>query len=52
MCAYDNSVVNGLLQTEEYQRAVFRSRRPAFTEEQVDQLVEARLARQEIVQRA
>ncbi|MFZ4183539.1 helix-turn-helix domain-containing protein [Streptomyces pseudogriseolus] len=52
ICAYDNSVVNGLLQTEEYQRAVFRSRRPAFTEEQVDQLVEARLARQEIVQRA
>ncbi len=51
ICAYDNSVVNGLLQTEEYQRAVFRSRRPAFTEEQVDQLVAARLARQEIVGR-
>ncbi|WP_406715740.1 Scr1 family TA system antitoxin-like transcriptional regulator [Streptomyces althioticus] len=51
ICAYDNSVVNGLLQTEEYQRAVFRSRRPAFTEEQVDQLVRARLARQEIVPR-
>ncbi|MBU5946156.1 helix-turn-helix domain-containing protein [Streptomyces griseoincarnatus] len=49
ICAYDNSVVNGLLQTEEYQRAVFGSRRPAFTEEQVDQLVGARLARQEIV---
>ncbi|MEU1263016.1 helix-turn-helix transcriptional regulator [Streptomyces cellulosae] len=51
ICAYDNSVVNGLLQTEEYQRAVFRSRRPAFTEEQIDQLVGARLARQEIVRR-
>ncbi|MGW8791083.1 helix-turn-helix domain-containing protein [Streptomyces althioticus] len=51
ICAYDNSVVNGLLQTEEYQRAVFRSRRPAFTEEQVDQLIGARLARQEIVPR-
>ncbi|CAL9393603.1 transcriptional regulator [Streptomyces sp. DH-12] len=51
ICAYDNSVVNGLLQTEEYQRAVFRSRRPAFTEEEVDQLVGARLARQEIVRR-
>ncbi|CAM5328105.1 Transcriptional regulator with XRE-family HTH domain OS=Streptomyces griseomycini OX=66895 GN=FHS37_002899 PE=4 SV=1 [Streptomyces griseomycini] len=49
ICAYDNSVVNGLLQTEEYQRAVFRSRRPAFTEEEVDQLVNARLARQEII---
>ncbi|MFF3846513.1 Scr1 family TA system antitoxin-like transcriptional regulator [Streptomyces sp. NPDC002328] len=33
ICAYDNSVINGLLQTEEYLRAVFRSRRPAFSEE-------------------
>ncbi|GGQ04353.1 transcriptional regulator [Streptomyces griseomycini] len=50
ICAYDNSVVNGLLQTEEYQRAVFRSRRPAFTEDEVDQLVAARLARQRIIE--
>ncbi|MEU5524394.1 helix-turn-helix transcriptional regulator [Streptomyces sp. NPDC047860] len=49
ICAYDNSVVNGLLQTEEYQRAVFRSRRPSFTEEEVGQLVDARLSRQEII---
>ncbi|GAA3503846.1 helix-turn-helix transcriptional regulator [Streptomyces prasinosporus] len=49
ICAYDNSVVNGLLQTEEYLRAVFGSRRPAFSEEEVDQLVTARLARQEII---
>lgn len=49
ICAYDNSVVNGLLQTEEYLRAVFGSRRPAFSEEEVDQLVTARLTRQEII---
>ncbi|MFF0105266.1 helix-turn-helix domain-containing protein [Streptomyces hirsutus] len=48
ICAYDNSVVNGLLQTEEYLRAVFGSRRPAFSEE-VDRLVAARPARQEII---
>ncbi|MFF4016458.1 helix-turn-helix transcriptional regulator [Streptomyces sp. NPDC001843] len=49
ICAYDNSVVNGLLQTEEYLRAVFGSRRPAFSEEEVEQLVAARLARQTII---
>ncbi|MFD9318660.1 helix-turn-helix domain-containing protein [Streptomyces sp. NPDC060053] len=49
ICAYDNSVINGLLQTEEYLRAVFRSRRPAFSEEEVEQLVAGRLARQKIV---
>ncbi|MEU6557698.1 helix-turn-helix transcriptional regulator [Streptomyces sp. NPDC046915] len=49
ICAYDNSVVNGLLQTEEYLRAVFGSRRPAFSEEEVEQRVAARLARQTII---
>jgi transcriptional regulator with XRE-family HTH domain len=52
ICAYDNSVVNGLLQTEEYLRAVFGSRRPAFSEEEVEQRVAARLARQEIINSA
>ncbi|MFF5156797.1 helix-turn-helix transcriptional regulator [Streptomyces sp. NPDC000348] len=49
ICAYDNSVINGLLPTEEYLRAVFGSRRPAFSEEEVDRLVTARLARQEVI---
>ncbi|MFE9612984.1 helix-turn-helix domain-containing protein [Streptomyces sp. NPDC006012] len=49
ICAYDNSVVNGLLQTEEYLRAVFGARRPAFSEEEVERLVAARLARQTII---
>ncbi|MEW2165040.1 helix-turn-helix transcriptional regulator [Streptomyces sp. NPDC007084] len=49
ICAYDNSVVNGLLQTEEYLKAVFGSRRPAFSEEEVERLVAARLARQGIL---
>ncbi|MEV5785632.1 helix-turn-helix transcriptional regulator [Streptomyces sp. NPDC052287] len=51
ICAYDNSVVNGLLQTEEYMRTVFGSRRPSFSEEELEQRVAARLARQTIVDR-
>ncbi|MFJ3639152.1 helix-turn-helix domain-containing protein [Streptomyces sp. NPDC090108] len=47
--AYNNSVVHGLLQTEAYARAVFGARRPAFAEEEVEQRVAARLARQEIL---
>ncbi|MGV9250428.1 helix-turn-helix domain-containing protein [Streptomyces sp. NPDC003697] len=48
--AYNNSVIHGLLQTEEYARAVFNARRPPFTEEEVEQQVTARLARQEILE--
>ncbi|MGW2208604.1 helix-turn-helix domain-containing protein [Streptomyces sp. NPDC001781] len=47
--AYNNSVIQGLLQTEEYARAVFSSRRPAFSEDEVGRRVTARLARQEIL---
>ncbi|WP_112468382.1 helix-turn-helix domain-containing protein [Streptomyces triticisoli] len=49
ICSYNNSVIDGLLQTEEYARAVFSSRRPPFTEEELEQQVAARLARQEIL---
>ncbi|BFO16710.1 helix-turn-helix transcriptional regulator [Streptomyces sp. KM77-8] len=48
LCAYANHVVHGLLQTPEYTRAIYGMRRPPYTEEQVDELVEARLARQRI----
>ncbi|MFI2506572.1 Scr1 family TA system antitoxin-like transcriptional regulator [Streptomyces sp. NPDC018972] len=51
LCAYANSVVHGLLQTEEYARALYVMRRPPFSEEQVDELVEGRLARQKIFDR-
>lgn len=49
LCAYNNSLIHGLLQTEEYGRAVFSARRPAFTEEVLEQQVASRLARQEIL---
>lgn len=49
LCAYNNSVIHGLLQTEEYARAVLSARRPPFTVDQLEQQVSARMARQEIV---
>lgn len=52
ICSYNNSVIDGLLQTKEYARAVFGSRRPPFTEEELEQQVAARLARQEILNSA
>ncbi|MER6322497.1 helix-turn-helix transcriptional regulator [Streptomyces sp. ARC32] len=49
LCAYNNSVVHGLMQTEEYARAVLRARRPPFTADQLEQQLAARLARQDII---
>ncbi|MDA5146496.1 helix-turn-helix transcriptional regulator [Streptomyces sp. AD681] len=49
ICSYNNSVVDGLLQTEEYARAVFGSRRPQFSEDELEQRVVARLSRQEVL---
>lgn len=48
---YDTHIVNGLLQTEDYARAVFTMRRPLLDEETVEQRVAARLTRQEIFSR-
>lgn len=44
--AYQALLVPGLLQTEEYMRAVIRAARPDATSAQVDKRVKARLARQ------
>ncbi|MFF3717155.1 helix-turn-helix domain-containing protein [Streptomyces prasinus] len=48
LCAYANHVVHGLLQTPEYARAIYGMRRPPYTEDHLDELVDARLARQKI----
>lgn len=48
---YDTHVVNGLLQAEEYMRALLAMRRPPLDAETVEQRVTARLARQEIFDR-
>jgi transcriptional regulator with XRE-family HTH domain len=51
LCAYDTLVANGLLQTEEYMRALLAMRRPLLDEETIELRVAARLARQEIFNR-
>jgi transcriptional regulator with XRE-family HTH domain len=51
LCAYDTLLVNGLLQTEEYTRAVLAMRRPLLDEETIELRVAARLARQDIFSR-
>lgn len=49
--AYSNHVVKGLVQTEEYARAVFRMWRPLLDEETVEQRVAARMERQKFFAR-
>ncbi|MGW8991772.1 helix-turn-helix domain-containing protein [Streptomyces zhihengii] len=48
---YDTQLVNGLLQTEEYVRAVFAMWQPLLDEALMEQRVAARLARQEVFAR-
>ncbi len=49
--AYDTHVVKGLLQTEDYARAVFAMRRPLLDEATIEQRVAGRMLRQEIFTR-
>ncbi|MFJ8228439.1 Scr1 family TA system antitoxin-like transcriptional regulator [Streptomyces sp. NPDC094448] len=51
LLSYDTLAIKGLLQTEEYMRAVLAMRRPALDPEVIEQRVTARLARQEIFDR-
>ncbi|WP_258177640.1 helix-turn-helix domain-containing protein [Streptomyces solincola] len=49
--AYECMVIPGLLQTPEYARALYLSRVPAYDPEDLDRHVEARLARQVVLDR-
>ncbi|MFH8708396.1 helix-turn-helix domain-containing protein [Streptomyces rubrogriseus] len=51
LLSYDTLVVKGLLQTEEYMRALLGMRRPVLDAETIEQRVTARLARQDIFNR-
>lgn len=50
--AYGNHNLHGLLQTEQYAQALFEMRRPAHSEDHVERLVAARMARQSIFERS
>lgn len=52
LCAYNNSVIHGLLQTNDYARAVIGNRQPPFPEDEVDRRVAGRMDRQGIVTHA
>ncbi|MFJ6804783.1 helix-turn-helix domain-containing protein [Streptomyces anulatus] len=49
--SYAGGVIDGLLQTEEYARALYRERRPAYSEGDIERLVAARMARQVVFDR-
>jgi transcriptional regulator with XRE-family HTH domain len=51
-CAYDPLLIPGLLQTEEYARTLFAGHCPRLDEETLEQRVEARLRRQQLLRRA
>lgn len=51
MNTYDTHLVNGLLQTEAYARAVFAARVPRRDADEIETLVAERLARQELFER-
>ncbi|MBW5481035.1 helix-turn-helix domain-containing protein [Streptomyces bambusae] len=46
---YADAVVPGLLQTEEYARALYALRRPAYGEDELERLVSAQMARQDVI---
>ncbi|WP_033226037.1 helix-turn-helix domain-containing protein [Streptomyces virginiae] len=47
--AYASIVAHGLLQTEEYARALYALRRPGYAEEEIERLVAARMSRQQVL---
>ncbi|PPS73797.1 MULTISPECIES: helix-turn-helix domain-containing protein [Streptomyces] len=49
--AYDNHQIHGLLQTPEYAQALYAMRRPAFTEDEIERHVAARMARKAVFDR-
>ncbi|MFI5764673.1 helix-turn-helix domain-containing protein [Streptomyces sp. NPDC051563] len=49
---YNNHNIYGLLQTEEYARALFRTSRPAYTPDEMERMVSGRMSRQSIFQRS
>ncbi|GAA3374352.1 helix-turn-helix transcriptional regulator [Streptomyces sannanensis] len=52
LLAYGDHNLHGLLQTEEYARALFEMRQPAYAQEEIERAVAARVARQSIFERS
>ncbi|MEU7646569.1 helix-turn-helix domain-containing protein [Streptomyces huasconensis] len=52
LCAYGNHNLHGLLQTKGYAQELFQMRRPAYSQDQIERDVAARMARQAIFERS
>ncbi|GAA2978791.1 helix-turn-helix transcriptional regulator [Streptomyces drozdowiczii] len=52
VAVYSNHSIHGLLQTPEYARALFEMRRPAYSEDEVERVLAARMSRQSIFERS
>ncbi|MFJ6849351.1 helix-turn-helix domain-containing protein [Streptomyces sp. NPDC091271] len=52
MGLYSNHNIHGLLQTPEYARALFEMRRPAYSEDEVERVLAARMARRCVFERS
>ncbi|MFD7976968.1 Scr1 family TA system antitoxin-like transcriptional regulator [Streptomyces sp. NPDC059071] len=50
-CFYSNFNVHGLLQTEEFSRALLRTWRPAYGQQELDRYLAARVARRAVLER-
>lgn len=51
LSVYGNQLINGLLQTEAYARAVHLAYRPALDDDEIERRIAARLARQQLLTR-
>lgn len=51
LCTYNTHLVHGLVQTEDYTRAVLNARFPALADEEIEHRLEARLSRQALLTR-
>jgi transcriptional regulator with XRE-family HTH domain len=51
LSVYGNQLINGLLQTEAYARAVYAAYRPALDDDEIERRLAARLARQQLLTR-
>ncbi|MGW5774928.1 helix-turn-helix domain-containing protein [Streptomyces sp. NPDC003863] len=51
-CMYSNFDVHGLLQTEEFSRAILRTWRPAYGQEELERYLAARVARRSVLEKS
>lgn len=51
LCMYANHNIHGLLQTEEYARALLRTMRPSYSSDELERMVAARVARGSVFDR-